>query len=98
MEVIKWSNGQEYKWSKKEDKPILNANNEIIKNLTLRSIQPIQKKKDKEYFQKKEELENREMIVQTYINPFLSKNFNDVVEDQEKFLKPKNSLFHNLNE
>ena len=38
------------------------------------------------------------MIVQTYINPFLSKNFNDVVEDQEKFLKPKNSLFHNLNE
>tara|TARA_B100000963_G_scaffold311821_1_gene288941 strand:+ start:879 stop:1166 length:288 start_codon:yes stop_codon:yes gene_type:complete len=93
MEVIKWSNGEEYKWSKKEDKPILNANNEIIKNLTIRSEQPIQKKKDKEYFSKKEELENREMMVQTYINPFLSKNFNQVVEDQEKFLKPKNSLF-----
>mgnify|MGYP001429793996 CR=1 FL=1 len=93
MEVIKGRNGEEYKWSKKEDKPILNANNEIIKNLTIRSEQPIQKKKDKEYFSKKEELENREMMVQTYINPFLSKNFNQVVEDQEKFLKPKNSLF-----
>ena len=61
--------------------------------MTIRSEQPIQKKKDKEYFLKKEELENREMMVQTYINPFLSKKFNEVLDDQEKFLKPKNSLF-----
>ena len=93
MKIIKWSNGEEYQRSKKEDKPILNANNQIIKNLTIRSEQPIQKKKDKEYFSKKEELENREMMVQTYINPFLSKKFNEVLDDQEKFLKPKNSLF-----
>lgn len=97
MQVIRWSNGEEYKWSKKEDKPILNSNNEIIKNLTIRSEQPIQKKKDKEYFFKKAELESREMMVQTYINPFLNKKFKEVVEDQEKFLRPKNSLFDNLN-
>lgn len=97
MQVIRWSNGEEYKWSKKEDKPILNSNNEIIKNLTIRSEQPIQKKKDKEYFFKKAELESREMMVQTYVNPFLNKKFKEVVEDQEKFLRPKNSLFDNLN-
>jgi|TARA_Y100000816_G_C25932951_1_gene486536 hypothetical protein len=97
MQVIRWSNGEEYKWSKKEDKPILNSNNEIIKNLTIRSEQPIQKKKDKEYFFKKAELESREMMVQTYVNPFLNKKFREVVEDQEKFLRPKNSLFDNLN-
>ena len=97
MQVVRWSNGEEYKWSKKEDKPILNSNNEIIKNLTIRSEQPIQKKKDKEYFFKKAELESREMMVQTYVNPFLNKKFREVVEDQEKFLRPKNSLFDNLN-
>ena len=98
MEIIKWTTGEEYKTSKKNDKPILNSNNEIIHNVLYRS--EYTKKKDSEVDnflkEKKEEILNRNGVIQTYINPFLSKDFNDVIIDQEKFLKPQNSSISNL--
>ena len=34
----------------------------------------------------------RNMLSQTHQNPFFSKDFIDVLSDQEKFLTPQNSL------
>lgn len=100
MEIISWTSGEkeEYKKSSKNDKPILNSDNEIIHNIIYRGEQ-INKKKEIEnnYLtnKKKQELLDRSMIPQTYINPFLNKNYNDVLSDQEKFLIPKNSSISN---
>ena len=37
------------------------------------------------------------MLAQTCQNPFFNKNFNDVVFDQEKYLKPQSSSIINNN-
>ena len=66
-EIIKWSYGEEYKQSKKEDKPILNDNNEIIQNVIYRGEQ-IHKKKyleeeNENFWKKKQEIQNRSMTI-----------------------------------
>jgi hypothetical protein len=91
MSVIIWTSGEKFVRTKKEDKPILNEKNEIINNIPLRG--ETTRRGDKinpEKYQKF--VDERPMIVQTYQNPFLSKNFTDVINDQEKFLIPKNSF------
>ena len=95
-EEIKWSYGEEYKKSKKEDKPILNDKNEIIQNVLYRGEQ-VHKKKFLEEIKNsqnnKTDIFERSMTIQTCINPFLKKKYEDVLIDQEKFLIPQNSLF-----
>tara|TARA_B100001093_G_scaffold518064_1_gene601642 strand:- start:1157 stop:1462 length:306 start_codon:yes stop_codon:yes gene_type:complete len=96
MEVIVWSTGEKYSKSNKNEKPILNSNNEIIHNVIYRS-ECLNKKTDRETELKnelkREELMERCMTSQSFQNPFLSKNFNDVLVDQEKYLIPQNSNF-----
>ena len=91
MEVKVWSNGETYQKSNKDQKPLLNSKNEIIHNIAYRGEYNI-KKNDKINEEKSDELMERQMLVQTFQNPFLHKNFNDVLADQEKYLKPQNSL------
>lgn len=94
MEVVVWSTGEKYNKSTKNQKPILNSNNEIIHNLIYRG-EYILKKNDRENELKnelkREEIMERCMTAQTYQNPFLQKSFNDVLLDQEKYLIPQNS-------
>ena len=94
MEVVIWSTGEKYNKSNKNEKPILNSNDEIIHNVIYRG-EHIGKKTDRENELKnelkREEIMERCMTTQTYQNPFLYKNFNDVILDQEKYLIPQNS-------
>ena len=82
----KWSNGEKYEKSYKNQKPIFNSNNEIIDNVIENKINS--SKRNEIY---NEKLQNRELITHTYQNPFLSKNYVDVLDDQTNFLIPKNS-------
>ena len=91
MEVIVWSTGESYQKSNKNQKPLLNANNEIISNVAYRGEYTL-KKNDKVNEERREEIMERSMLTQTYINPFLSKSIGEVLSDQEKFLIPQNSL------
>lgn len=91
MNIIIWSSGDKFVKTKREDKPILNDKNEIINNIPLRS--ETTRRGDKINPEKyKQFIDKRPMIVQTYQNPFLSKNFTDVINDQENFLIPKDSF------
>lgn len=90
MQEIIWRDGEKFQKTKKEDKPIVNKNNEIIKNIPLRA--EMTRNRDKIDIDKYEDfIKDRPMIVQTCLNPFLTKNFTDVINDQEKFLIPKDS-------
>ena len=82
----KWTNGEKYEKSYKNQKPIFNSNNEIIDNVIENKINS--SKRNEIY---NEKLQNRELITHTYQNPFLSKNYVDVLDDQTNFLIPKNS-------
>lgn len=82
----KWSNGEKYEKSYKNQKPIFNSNNKIIDNVIENKINS--SKRNEIY---NEKLQNRELITHTYQNPFLSKNYVDVLDDQTNFLIPKNS-------
>jgi len=94
MEVKVWSDGQTYKQSNKNDKPLLNGDNEIIHNVAYRGAYNI-KKNDKINKEKTDEIMKRRMTIQTFQNPFLHKNIGQVLDDQEKYLKPQNSLINN---
>ena len=85
-EEKKWTNGEKYEKSYKNQKPIFNSKNEIIDNV-------IQNKSNssKRNEINNEKIQNRELITHTYQNPFLSKNYVDVLDDQTNFLIPKNS-------
>ena len=82
----KWTNGEKCERSYKNQKPIINNNNEIIDNVLHYKINSMKKN---EYYNEK--LQERELISHTYKNPFLKKNFLDVLDDQTNFLIPKNS-------
>jgi hypothetical protein len=82
----KWSNGEKYEKSYKNQKPIFNSNNEIIDNVIENKI-----KSSKRNEINNEKIQNRELISHTYQNPFLNKNYIDVLDDQTNFLIPKNS-------
>jgi hypothetical protein len=82
----KWTSGEKYEKSYKNQKPIFNSNNEIIDNVIENKINS--SKRNEIY---NEKLQNRELITHTYQNPFLSKNYVDVLDDQTNFLIPKNS-------
>jgi hypothetical protein len=86
VEEKKWSNGEKYEKSYKNQKPIFNSNNEIIDNVIKNKINS--SKRNEIY---NEKLQNRELITHTYQNPFLTKNYVDVLDDQTNFLIPKNS-------
>ena len=94
MEVIVWSTGEKYNKSNKTQKPILNSKNEIIHNVIYRG-EHISKKTDRENELKnelkREEIMERCMTAQSFQNPFLNKNFNYVLSDQQKYLIPQNS-------
>ena len=96
MEVVIWSTGEKYNKSNKNEKPILNSNDEIIHNVIYRG-EHIGKKTDRENELKnelkREEIMERCMTTQTYLNPFLHKDFSQVLLDQEKYLKPLNSNY-----
>ena len=72
-------------------KPILNDKNEIINNIPIRSTTTRNRDKiqDEKYIKF---IENRSLLNQTVRNPFLTKNFIDVIDDQEKYLIPKDSF------
>lgn len=82
----KWSIGEKYEKSYKNQKPIFNSNNEIIDNVIENKI-----KSSKRNEINNEKIQNRELISHTYQNPFLNKNYIDVLDDQTNFLIPKNS-------
>ena len=44
MEEIVWSNGEKYQKSNKDQKPILNSNNEIIHNIASRGEYALKKR------------------------------------------------------
>ena len=98
METIIWSKNEEYKKSKKEDKPITNEKNEVIYNVLYRG-EHINKKKiledNIENSGKIQELNERIFTMREIQNPFLTKNYNDVLNDQHNFLIPKNSSAEN---
>ena len=93
MEVKVWSTGEPYQQSNKNQKPLLNSKNEIIHNVAYRGAYNI-KKNDKINETKRDEIMERRMSIQTFQNPFLHKNYNDVLADQEKYLMPHNSLIN----
>ena len=93
MEVIIWSSGEKCEKTLKHHKPLLNANNEIIHNVPCHGEYNI-RKKDKTNEKRRNEIMDRSMLIQTCQNPFLTKDFNDVLSDQEKYLTPKNSLIN----
>ena len=86
IEEKKWSNGEKYEKSHKNQKPIFNSNNKIIDNVIENKINS--SKRNEIY---NEKLQNRQLITHTYQNPFLNKNYVDVLDDQTNFLIPKNS-------
>jgi len=90
MEVIVWSSEEKYEKSTKKNKPILNSDNEIMHNVSICG-EYIVKKNNRENIQKKEELQERKLIRRNFQNPFLEKNYLDVIDDQDKFLIPQNS-------
>ena len=90
MEEILWSSGEKYEKTSKDEKPLLNDKGEIIHNIINRSEYNIRKKINDDEGRINEIME-RQMIVQTCQNPFLNKNFSDVLLDQEKYLIPQNS-------
>ena len=87
----KWSNGEKCEKSYKNQKPIFNSNNQIIDNVIENKINSLKRNEINN-----EKIQNRELISHTYQNPFLSKNYIDVLDDQTNFLIPKNS--NNLQE
>lgn len=87
----KWSNGEIYEKSYKNQKPIFNSNNQIIDNVIENKINSSKRNEINN-----EKIQNRELICYTYQNPFLNKNYIDVLDDQTNFLIPKNS--NNLEE
>lgn len=82
----KWSNGEKYEKSYKNQKPIFNSNNKIIDNVIENKINSSKRNEINN-----EKIQNRELISHTYQNPFLNKNYIDVLDDQTNFLIPKNS-------
>jgi len=82
----KWSNGEKYEKSYKNQKPIFNSNNQIIDNVIENKINSSKRNEINN-----EKIQNRELISHTYQNPFLNKNYIDVLDDQTNFLIPKNS-------
>jgi hypothetical protein len=86
IDEIKWCNGEKAKKSYKNDKPILNSDNKIIDNI-IQSEYNVTNKKD-EY---NEKMNSRDLMSLTYKNPFLTKDYLDVLDDQRNFLIPKNS-------
>jgi len=90
MEVIVWRSGEKYEKSNKNEKPLLDSNNEIIHNVAIRG-EYTTKKKNRVNTEKLEEIMGRRMISQRCQNPFLTKDFSDVLSDQERFLIPQNS-------
>jgi hypothetical protein len=91
MQQIVWSHGEKFNKTNKDNKPILNNKNEIVNNIPLRG--ETTRNRDKLKQDKLETfVQERPMLVQTYQNPFLTKDFTDVINDQEKFLIPKDSF------
>ena len=90
MECIVWKSGETFEKTKKQDKPLLNKKNEVIHNVPYRGEYNI-RKKDRTNEKKETEIMEREMLVQTCLNPFFNKDYNDVLSDQETYLKPRNS-------
>jgi len=82
----KWTNGEKYEKSYKNQKPIFDSNNKIIDNVIESKISS--HKRNEIY---NEKIQDRELVTHTYQNPFLSKNYIDVLDDQTNFLIPKNS-------
>ena len=89
MNLIFWSNGETYQKYTRNDKPLSNSINNVayVGNYNI-------KKNDKINEKKTGEIMNRQMLSQTFQNPFLHKSYNDVLADQEKYLKPQNSLIN----
>ena len=85
-EEKKWTNGEKYEKSHKNEKPIFNSCNQIIDNVIETKI--ILSKKN-EY--NNDIIQSRELITHSSQNPFLNKNYIDVLDDQTNFLMPKNS-------
>ena len=96
METIVWKSGETFEKTLKKEKPLLNDKNEIIHNIPYRGEYNI-RKKDRTNEKRECEIMEREMLAQTCQNPFFNKNFNDVVFDQEKYLKPQSSSIINNN-
>ncbi len=85
-EEKKWTNGEKYEKSYKNQKPIFDSNNKIIDNVIESKISS--HKRNEIY---NEKIQDRELVTHTYQNPFLNKNYVDVLDDQTNFLIPKNS-------
>jgi hypothetical protein len=94
MEEIVWSSGEKCEKTKKKNKPLLNDKNEIIHNIPYRSEYNI-RKNNKLDGKRASEIMDRQMFAQTCQNPFLNKNYTDVLSDQDKFMKPQNSSIQN---
>lgn len=94
MEVIKWSNGEKYLQSKKEENPKLQETQEKIWNEL--NMPPsaiyVERNKCRVIENKSEEILDRNMIRRGYQNPFFeNKEYINVIIDQDKYLKPQNS-------
>tara|TARA_Y100000591_G_C21701186_1_gene628373 strand:- start:555 stop:839 length:285 start_codon:yes stop_codon:yes gene_type:complete len=91
MNTIILSYGEKFEKTKKSDKPILNNKNEIVNNIPIRSAMTRNRDKieDEKYINF---IKNRSLLAQTVQNPFLTKKFIEVIDDQEKYLIPKDSF------
>ena len=96
MSTIVWSYGEKFEKTPKSQKPILNSKNEIITNITNRAEYNI-KKKLKVDDLRENEIMQREMLVRDCQNPFLNINHGEIVDIQDEFLIPKNSVFEKSN-
>ena len=94
MEVIVWTSGEKFEKTRKNDKPLVNYKNEVIPNII--NIQNATeyniRKKERFNEERINEIMERQMMAQSCQNPFLNKDFQDVLLDQEKYLIPQNSL------
>ena len=71
-------------------------NNEIISNVAYRGecfVKTTDREKELKNELNREEIMERCMTAQSFQNPFLNKDFNQVLLDQEKYLKPLNSNY-----
>ena len=96
MENRIWSFGEKFEKTPKSQKPILNDKNEIITNIINRAEYNIKKKLKIDNF-RENEIMQREMLVRDCQNPFLNIKHGEIVDIQDEFLMPKNSIFEKFN-
>ena len=92
---LKWSpsvNTETIERSKLEDKHVVIGDN-VMETILQEGSDFIRSESKRE--NQFEKMNDREMMVQTNLNPFMTTNYLEDLQIQEKFLTPQNSNFEN---